>query len=363
MFNTIHRRFTCRFSRALPAQSVHLAVVLSAVLLVESTAFADDQSVPLKAQARALFEEAKALAEKGRYAEACPKFEESQRLDAGLGTKYYLADCFEHIGRFASAWGLYMEVSDEASEAKMQERSEHARKRADAIQPKLTRMIIVLDVDTKSIPGIEVRRDGVVVPAGLWGVAVPVDAAQHKVSVGAPSKQTWVTTVEAAGEGATVSVTVPRLSEPPPPPPVKPLPGAKDAGDDASKAAGWPIQRIVGVGMAGVGLVGLGLGIGLGADASGKVSSAKTECNDATPAVCTQAGVDLLDSAKTSGTVSTVGFIAGGALLAGGAVLFFTASSGEKASGSTKAARRSVWITPHVASSGNGGGVAVGGVW
>ena len=61
------------------------------------SAEADDPGAALKAQARALFEDAKKLAAQSKYAEACPKFEESQRLDAGLGTKFYLADCYEHI--------------------------------------------------------------------------------------------------------------------------------------------------------------------------------------------------------------------------------------------------------------------------
>lgn len=50
---------------------------------------------------------ARGLVQKGDWAAACPKFEESERLDPGIGTLYHLADCYEHVGRLATAWGLF----------------------------------------------------------------------------------------------------------------------------------------------------------------------------------------------------------------------------------------------------------------
>src|SRR5262249_24412526 len=51
-----------------------------------------------------LFKEAEVLARAGRYAEACPKLEESERLDPGIGTQFNLADCYERTGRVAHAY-------------------------------------------------------------------------------------------------------------------------------------------------------------------------------------------------------------------------------------------------------------------
>ena len=69
------------------------------------------------AAARALFDEGRRLASQGKYDAACPKFEESQKLDPGMGTLFNLADCVEHLGRTATAWVWFREVGDAANRA------------------------------------------------------------------------------------------------------------------------------------------------------------------------------------------------------------------------------------------------------
>jgi hypothetical protein len=67
-------------------------------LLTSGLARADDAASTV---AQALFDEARQLTAAGRYVEACPKFAESQRIDPSMGTRFYLADCLEHIGKLA----------------------------------------------------------------------------------------------------------------------------------------------------------------------------------------------------------------------------------------------------------------------
>jgi hypothetical protein len=55
------------------------------------------------AAAQALFDEAKRMLDDGQAAAACPKLEESLRLDVGIGTRYHLARCYELTRRTASA--------------------------------------------------------------------------------------------------------------------------------------------------------------------------------------------------------------------------------------------------------------------
>src|SRR6516165_8666630 len=64
-----------------------------------------------EAEARVLFFEARKLVAAGQYSSACPKFEESYRLDPGIGTNFNLADCYEHTGRIASAWARFLDVA------------------------------------------------------------------------------------------------------------------------------------------------------------------------------------------------------------------------------------------------------------
>src|SRR4051812_10257047 len=59
----------------------------------------------------ALFDEARRLMADGKFAEACPKLEESQRMDPGIGILFNLGDCYEHLGRTASAWISFRDVA------------------------------------------------------------------------------------------------------------------------------------------------------------------------------------------------------------------------------------------------------------
>src|SRR5687768_2018720 len=82
---------------------------LSSGMLLMATEEARAQSD--SAAARALFAEGRSLMEGERFAEACPKFEESLRLDDGMGTQFNLAHCWDKLGRTASAWALFLDVA------------------------------------------------------------------------------------------------------------------------------------------------------------------------------------------------------------------------------------------------------------
>src|SRR5688572_7702878 len=89
------------------------------------------------AAAQALFEQAKALVAQGKVEQACPKFEESQRLDPGVGTQFNLADCYERTGRLASAYTTFMDVAAATRQLGQVDREVVARERASAIKPRL----------------------------------------------------------------------------------------------------------------------------------------------------------------------------------------------------------------------------------
>lgn len=196
-----------------------LAVPVSLLLPRVAHAAADP------AAAEQLYDEAKKLIGSGHYADACPKLEQSQKLDPGMGTQFHLADCWQHVGRTASAWAQFREVASEARAAGQTARARVAKDRADALEPFLTKLVIAPGV-TSTIPGLAVRRDGTEVPRESWGSPIPVDPGNHEVSASAPDKQSWQTSVDAEGQGKVVTVDVPMLADvaPPPPPPVAVVP-------------------------------------------------------------------------------------------------------------------------------------------
>src|SRR5260221_11014313 len=99
--------------RAVPLRFYPVCVGL-AFATVMSTAHAQNDPVA----ARTLFDEGRKLLADGKYDAACPKLEESQRLDPGTGTLFNLADCWEQIGRTASAWARFLEGARPAPSAR-----------------------------------------------------------------------------------------------------------------------------------------------------------------------------------------------------------------------------------------------------
>lgn len=324
--------------------------VVAASLALGGPASADDKKVA----AQVLFDAAMKLTENQKYEEACPKLEESQKIDPQIGTLFWLADCQEHVGALASAWANFVDAADRARAAGRESHASEAQGRADKLKVRLIQLIVVVPDETKQMPGLKITRDGVELGAASYGLPTPVDPGKHLIRVSATGRRPWETSVTAAGEGNTMTVSIPVLTEEPSIQ-VVPTTTAAPTATPTVAAGSWPVSRSIAIGVGGVGLVGVGMGIGFGLDAIGNVNGAKPECDSSTPAVCSPKGGAMLDAAKVSGSISTVGFIAGGVLLAGGVALFLVAP-GKASSKPTS----SVWITPMSAGK-DGAGVLVGG--
>ena len=283
-----------------------------------------------KVAAETLFDEGRSLMTAGRHAEACPKFEASQRLDPGVGTMLYLADCYEKTGRTASAWAEFREAVSAAHNSGSLDREKVAGERARALEPKLSR----LTVNGAPGPDVVVTRDGVKLDPAELGTAVPVDPGTHVVAATAPSKRKWTTNVEVAAGGARVSLAIPILTDDEVAPAVSPaVPAATPAPAPApapspppGSAGGLGTQRTFAIVAGGVGVVGLAVGTAFGFMARSEWNDAKAHC--APYPYCGAEGADHAASAKTKADLSTALFIVGGVGLATGAVLWFTAPGG-----------------------------------
>lgn len=279
---------------------------------------------PTAANARAaqlLFDEAKQLADQKDYAKACPKFVQSHQLDPAGGTILHAADCHEHQGKLASAWAEYNEALSFAIRAARADRESISRARIDALTPKLAKIRVQLAPGSKTLEGFGVWLDGTQIGESgpLLDAPIPVDSGPHTLEARATGHVTATQrfTIE-DGQERTVSfgelAAVPETHD-----------TAAPSRPVVRREAGLGAQRIAGAALLGAGGIGLILGAAFGLHAV-SIGDQSDQCRLGPDGNgCPGSAVDAQDRARTSGTVSTVGFIAGGVLAAGGAVLLFTA--------------------------------------
>lgn len=308
------------------------AAAIGAALLAPRPARADVTAAD-KAAAEALFDHAKTLVKEGRYPEACGKFQASQRIDPGIGTMLYLADCFEKNGQTASAWAEFLEAAAAAKAAGQAEREKKARVRAAALEPRLSRLSITV-TPGGDLPGLVVKRDGSAISQALWGTPVPVDPGDHTVEATAPGKKPWSKKV-ALGSASRLatSIVIPRLEDAPkpvapvePPQPVAPSPAPEPAkpppvklGPIVTTRDTFSPPRIVGGVFLGVGLATAGVGGILGMVALLKKADANPNCHD--NGICNQAGADSMNGAHRVATGANVTLIAGAVAFTTGLVI------------------------------------------
>jgi hypothetical protein len=311
-----------------PFRSFAPQLVLAAALAWSPTALA--QSATDKAAAEVLFNDGLEAMGKRDFQSACPKLEESLRLDRGVGVMLYLADCYEQSGRTASSWATYREAEALASE-RGDDRRQVAADSAQRLDRLLARLIIVVDEPARA-SGMEIRRGGTLVGAGQWGTAVPIDPGEYELVVTAPGKQTWTTRVTVPSSPGLTEVRVPVLAAeatPAPPAPKVPAPTTSapppppaNAVHPPSASRTW--QRPLGVSAAAIGIVGIAVGGYFGLRARSKLD----ESNDGhcrSQNRCDAEGVDLRSQAGDAATLSNVTFAVGFASLAAGTVIYFTA--------------------------------------
>ncbi len=299
-----------------------------------------------RAAAEALFKEGKRLAADGKFELACPKFEESQKLDPGIGTQFNLANCYERSGRTASAWTSFLEVASNARAAGQKERERVARERAKALEAQLVHLLVTVPAEIASIEGVEIRRNGVAIGKAQWGVAVPVDPGSYTLEASAPGKKTWRVTADVSQPGSQRELTIGPLEATRAQPvatasrPVLTTAGKSESISSDSGATRRTLAVIVG----GAGIVGIGVGTVLGLSAKSTFDDADAECN--ADGFCTREGVALRDDAVSRGNVATVVFGVGSAALIGGAVLWFTAPSETDTAARAPAARMQLGVGP-----------------
>lgn len=307
-----------------------------------------------KTTAEALFDEGVKLMKSGDFQEACPKLENSHRVDPAVGTLLYLGECFEKLGRTASAWATFREAQSSAEAAGQAKRAQTAKQRVEKVEKDLAYLVIDAADATKSLPGLRITRGGIDAGISIIGAPVPVDPGEVTIEVSAPGHQNYVVRVTVQPKSRQ-SMLIPALavkeeSKPPPeaaapplgtaplaPAPLSPVP--PPAAEEESSMSGLAIAGLV---VAGAGVVGAGIGTFYGLRAMSE--DKKADEGSCGPNICQdKADFDYADKAVRSAKIANVAIgVGSGLFVAGGLMFLFAPSSEPKKEGA------SVRVSPRV---------------
>lgn len=177
-----------------------------AALALPVRAFANEPEV-----AEQLFQEGHALLKEQRYADACPKFAESQLHDPASGTLLALAYCQELAGSLASARSSYVAAAALAHQENHSDREQAANERAESLAPRVSTLTINVPATLLQLSALRVAENGVEVPRTDWSRPVAVDGGSYAVTVTAPGREPWSARVTVAPERDHQSADVPEL--------------------------------------------------------------------------------------------------------------------------------------------------------
>jgi hypothetical protein len=285
------------------------------------------------ARADALFRQGQALLEAGNLNAACVKFEASEAADNGIATLLRLGECYERVGRTASAWHAFQEAEAVAHAKKDVEREQVAALRVAALEPQLSRVVLVVP-STSRVPGLTVRLGVNTIPAASWGAIIPVDAGVQHVTASAKGHQSWqVDLTVSRGDAKEYRVNVPTLT---------PESRARVSNNRRKTF------QTAGIVTGGVGVAGIGAGA--------VFSALARSADDAN--TCARGVIQCTPSASNRTAYSnaaTVSVALGGAMLATGITLFVLAPAPDDQE------KHALRVAARVAT--NGGRLQLEGVW
>ncbi|AKT40914.1 hypothetical protein [Chondromyces crocatus] len=335
-----------------------------------------------KALAEALFLDGRKLMDAGDPKAACPKFEESHRLDPSGGTLLNLAVCHHKEGKTASAWVEFKEAASMSEDAGKPDRAAFARQRATELEAELSHLVLTLIAPTS---GLKIHLDGAALSAAATiGTGIPVDPGEHQLEARATGKKTWSERVLIEPGPSTRAVTIPALEDEPvasrpsgaqratPRPPTEARGGQGRAGGVGAEGdgklgvpdpgnGGRPggtdvgLMRTLGFVAGGVGLVGVSVGSVFGLMTFSHAAEAGKGCM-AGDVVCGETRQQAYARGRTTGLISTVGFGAGVLGVGAGVALLVVSSRSASANKSG-----GLWVTPEIGA--GGAHMTLGGRW
>ncbi len=307
----------------------------------------EEASAADRASARELGIAGVMLAEKGKCNEAIEKLERAEKLYHAPTTLDRLGECQIEVGRVVEGTENLQRVVREALPANPPKAFVTAKARAQAALKKALPRIAKLRIQVSAPDGTEiaVTIDKEPLSSASIGTNRPTDPGTHTIEATGPGMlpaQQTVTLKE--GDSQAVSLKLePDPNAPKTPPPNVDAHGGNTGGNTGGGGNPPPPppppegggSKVLAYGLLGVGVAGVAVGTVTGVMALGKKSDIDGKCPDKSN--CPTSVQSDIDSGKTLGLVSTIGFIVGGVGLVGGTVLLLTSGSGS-ASASTSGA-------------------------
>lgn len=279
------------------------------------------------------FHAGRALMDDGKLAEACPKFEESQRADPAAGTLLALAYCQELSGLLASARANYLAASELAAKEGQPKRHDAAANKAEELSRRVSTLTISVPSALTQLAGLKIKRDGIEVERTTYNVAMPLNGGTHAIEVTAPGRERWAGVITLQNELDHKTLLLPALDaehdtliEL-----TGPRTGASSAATGPRPAAPFESAQVrrmrqasVGLGLASVAAVGIGVTFGLAAKSRNDASNRDGHCDNSG---CDAFGADRREAALDAARVATWSFVAAGALGATAVILYFKAEN------------------------------------
>lgn len=280
-------------------------------------AAAPDQA--MVAVATASFKKGTALFQQKRFPLALAEFQKSYDTVASPNSLLYVARCQAELGQVKDAYRTFSRVIAEA-EARLPAEAKYAptRDSAKTEQDELAKKVALLTINIANAdPDSRVKVGGGAVPSSDWGKPIPMDPGGVEVVLEHPTR-TPITQTLTLEIGKSEVVNLDAVPAEAAPPPVTPPPAAEEDGGGVS-----PLVPI-GIGVAGVGVVGFVIFAVAGSSANSTYDELTTLCGgeSACPGSVDAGQVtELQDSGQSSQTLANIGLIVGAVGVAAGATL------------------------------------------
>lgn len=286
-----------------------LAVAVSTFVVSAATTAAAEPSLSDRETARSLMDDGDAKRDKGDMKAALKSYEAADAIMHVPTTGLEVARAQAQLGLLLEARETLAHVMRLPAKAGEPAPFTAARKTAETLSNEIaTRIPSVIVVVANGEPGqtTVVVFDGEVIPPAAAQAPRKVNPGHHTVSArsGALEKKQEIDVAER--ESKTVTIDLKPILVDVPRPPETPAPEGPSS-----------LPKVLVFGGFGLGAVGLGVGAVTGILSISKVSDVKKDCVNN---ICPIDRQGDIDSAKSLGTISTVGFIASGVGIATGVV-------------------------------------------